>query len=179
MTTNKKPAPHLKDEFFTKHLPYEVHMLRTTYELARAARPAAEQDALAESFLLHARNLIEFFQDRPSCDFDPRMFTVSSYQLNKDFVAEQVLPRINRQISHLTVKRPTLAADRLGPRDWALILRALEEETARFIKALTADYAAKWSLPQQPGAEAPEPIAEKSPRTYVLQRANLTVAPRA
>lgn len=179
MTTNKKPAPHLKDEFFTQHLPYEISMLRATYELARASRPAAEHDALAESFLMHARNLIEFFQDRPSCDFDPRMFTIGSYQLNKDFVAEQVLPRINRQISHLTVKRTAREADKLGPRDWALILRALEEEISRFTKALSRDYAAKWS-PQQENAEAaPEPIADPAPpRSFVLRRANLTAPPR-
>jgi hypothetical protein len=173
VTTNKKPAPHLKEEFFSQHLPYEIDMLRATYELARAPKPAAEHDALAESFLMHARNLIEFFQDRPSCDFDPRMFTVGSYQLNKDFVAEQVLPRINRQISHLTVKRPSHDAEKLGPRDWALILRALEDEIARFTKALTRDYAEKWSPPEQP-IETPEPTPDPGPRTFVLRRANLT-----
>ena len=56
MTSNKKPAPHLKEEFFTQHLPYEIDMLRATYELARVPKPPAEHDALAESFLMHARN---------------------------------------------------------------------------------------------------------------------------
>jgi hypothetical protein len=178
VTTNKKPAPHLKEEFFTLHLPHEIDMLRATYELARASRPGAEHEALAESFLMHARNLIEFFQDRPTCDFDPRMFTVGSYQLNKDFVAEQVLPRINRQISHLTVKRTSRDADKLGPRDWALILRALEDEIGRFTKALTRDYAVKWAPPEQK-TEAPEPALDPvPPRSYVLQRANLTAQPK-
>jgi hypothetical protein len=177
VTTNKKPAPHLKEEFFTQHLPYEIDMLHATYELARASRSAPEHDALVESFLMHARNLIEFFQDRPSCDFDPRMFTVGSYQLNKDFVAEAVLPRINRQISHLTVKRMSRDADKLGPRDWALILRALEEEISRFTKALTRDNAAKWA-PQEK-AEAPEPAPDPvPPRSFVLRRANLTAQPK-
>ena len=178
MTTNKKPAPHLKEEFFTHHLPHEIEMFRATYELARAARPAAEHEALLESFLLHARNLIEFFQDRPSCDFDPRMFTSGSYQVNRDFVADSVLPRLNRQIGHLTVKRTTQEADRLGPRDWALILRALEEEIARFTRALSKDYAAKWAPQQPPKTEAPEPVAESNPRSFVLRRANLTAPPR-
>ena len=177
MTTNKKPAPHLKEEFFTHHLPHEIEMLRATYELARAARPPAEHEALAESFLLHARNLIEFFQDRPTCDFDPRMFTAGSYQLNRDF-AEGTLPRINRQIGHLTVKRTIQEADRLGPRDWALILRALEEEIARFTKALRKDYAEKWAPPPQPKAETPEPVADSNPSSFVLRRANLTAAPK-
>jgi hypothetical protein len=178
VTTNKKPAPHLKEEFFTHHLPHEIEMFRATYELARAARPAAEHEALLESFLLHARNLIEFFQDRPSCHFDPRMFTSGGYQLNRDFVADTVLPRLNRQIGHLTVKRTTQEADRLGPRDWALILRALEEEIARFTRALSKDYAAKWATQQPPKMEAPEPVAESNPRSFVLRRANLTAPPR-
>jgi hypothetical protein len=178
VTTNKKPAPHLKEEFFTHHLPHEIEMFRATYELARAARPAAEHEALLESFLLHARNLIEFFQDRPSCDFDPRMFTAGSYQVNRDFVADTVLPRLNRQIGHLTVKRTTQEADRLGPRDWALILRALEEEIARFTRALSKDYAAKWAPQQPPKTDAPEPVAESNPRSFVLRRANLTAPPR-
>src|SRR5262249_56115881 len=95
VTTNKKPAPHLKEEFFTQHLLYEIDMLRATYELARAARPGAEHDAMAESFLMHARNLIEFFQDRPSCDFDPRMFTVGTYQLHKDLISHPLFPSIH------------------------------------------------------------------------------------
>lgn len=182
MTTNKKPAPHLKEEFFTLHLPHEIDMLRATYELARAARPAAEHEALADSFLMHARNLIEFFQDRPSCDFDPRMFTGGSYPLNRDFVADTILPRINRQIGHLTVKRTAQEADKLGPRDWALILRALEEEIARFTKALRKDYAEKWSPHQQqqepPKTETLDPVTESSARSFTRRRANLTAAPK-
>ena len=178
MTTNKKPAPHLKEEFFTHHLPHEIEMFRATYELARAARPAAEHEALLESFLMHARNLIEFFQDRPSCAFAPPMFTSGRYQLNRDLVADTVLPRLNRQIGHLTVKRTTQETDRLGPRDWALILRALEEEIARFTRALSKDYAAKWAPQLPPKTETPEPVAESNPRSFVLRRANLTAPPR-
>ena len=175
MTTNKKPAPHLKEEFFTHHLPHEIEMFRATYELARAARPAAEHEALLESFLLHARNLIEFFQDRPSCDFDPRMFTVASYQLNKDFIADSVLPRINKQVSHLTARKVARDSDKLAPRDWALILRALEEETSRFGKALTSEYAAKWPFNQQRApAVAAKAAPAPAPSSFVLRRANLT-----
>lgn len=173
MTTNKKPAPHLKEEFFTEHLPYEVSMLRAAYELARAQKPAAEHNALVELFLLHARNLIEFYKDRPSCDFDPRMFTNASFQLNRDFIPDALAARINRQVSHLTAKRISQSADELGPRDWALILRALEEEMNRFAKALTKDYAEKWLLHQQkppPREAAPPP---SSPSSFVIRRANL------
>lgn len=180
MTSNKKPAPHLKEEFFTEHLPYEISMLRATYDLARAPKPAAEHNALVEAFLLHARNLIEFYKDRPSCDFDPRMFTNASFQLNRDFVADSLVARINRQTSHLTAKRISNAADELGPRDWALILRALEEEMNRFTKALTRDYAAKWLLQQQPAAAAKVAApTTSSPSTFVLRRANLSAQAQA
>jgi hypothetical protein len=173
VTTNKKPAPHLKEDFFNEHLPYEISMLRATYDLARAQKPATEHNAAVESFLLHARNLIEFFRDRPSCDFDPRMFTNAGYRLNKDFIADALALRVSSQISHLTARRISQAADELGPRDWALILRALEEETSRFVKALTKDYAAKWLLhqPQTPARVVPP---QESAQSFVLRRANLT-----
>jgi hypothetical protein len=174
VTTNKKPAPHLKEEFFAEHLPYEIDMLRATYELVRASKPPAEHSAVLESFLMHARNLIEFYKDKPSCDFDPRMFTVGSFQLNKDFIADSVLPRINKQVSHLTARKVARDSDKLGPRDWALILRALEEETNRFGKALTGDYAAKWPFNQQRAVAAPTTTPAPAPQSFVLRRANLT-----
>ena len=173
MTSNKKPAPHLKEEFFNEHLPYEITMLRAAYDLARANRPASEHNAMVDSFLMHARNLIEFYKDRPSCDFDPRMFTNASFQLNRDFIADSLATRVSAQISHLTTRRISQAADELGPREWALILRALEEETARFAKALTKDYAAKWLL-HQPRTPVRETAPQPSPQSFVLRRANLT-----
>jgi hypothetical protein len=175
VTSNKKPAPHLKEEFFNEHLPYEITMLRATYDLARANRPASEHNAMVDSFLLHARNLIEFFKDRPGCDFDPRMFTNASFQLNRDFIADSLSARIGAHVSHMTTRRISQAADELVARDWALILRALEEETARFVKALTKDYAAKWLL-QQPRTSPREAAAQANPQSFVLRRANLTKA---
>ena len=172
MTSNKKPAPHLKEDFFTEHLPYEISMLRATYDLMRAQRPAAEHNAFVLSFLLHARNLIEFYKDRPSCDFDPRMFTNASFHLNRDFISDGLVAKISKQTSHLTAKRISQAADELGPRDWALILRALEEETTRFVKSLTGEYAGKW-LMHQPQTAAKKERTEPSPATFVLRRANL------
>jgi hypothetical protein len=173
VTSNKKPAPHLKEEFFNEHLPYEITMLRAAYDLARANRPAAEHNAMVDSFLMHARNLIEFYKDKPGCDFDPRMFTNASFQLNRDFIADQLAGRVSAEISHLTTRRISQGADELGPREWALILRALEEETARFVRGLTKDYAAKWLL-HQPRTTAREAAAQANPQSFVLRRANLT-----
>jgi hypothetical protein len=173
VTSNKKPAPHLKEDFFNEHLPYEITMLRATYDLARANRPATEHNALVSSFLMHARNLIEFYKDRPGCDFDPRMFTTASFQLNRDFIADQLAARVTAHVSHLTTRRISQAADELGPREWALILRALEEETARFVKALTKDYASKWLL-HQPRTPARVVPSQESAQSFVLRRANLT-----
>jgi hypothetical protein len=178
VTTNKRPHPHAKEEFFSRVLPYEISMFRATYALARAPRPEAENRALVESFLLHARNLIEFFKDKPSCDFDPRMFTVASYQLDKDFIADAVLPRINAQISHLTVRRISSDAAKLGPRDWALIVRALDGEINRFRNALAADYRAVWPADSPAAATtAARPVPISEPRN-LLRRANHTPANR-
>ena len=174
MTTNKRPHPHAKEDFFTQLLPYEISMLRAAYDLARAPKAAAEHRAMVESFLLHARNLIEFFKDKPSCEFDPRMFTVGSYQLDKEFVADAVLPRINAQISHLTARRISSEAAKMGPRDWALIVRALESEINRFRSALTADYREKWSV--DPPVVAATSPADTGVQRSLLRRANHTPA---
>jgi hypothetical protein len=175
VTSNKKPAPHLKEEFFNEHLPYAISMLRATYDLARANRPASEHNAMVDSFLLHARNLIEFFKNRSGCDFDPRMFTSAGFQLSRDFISDSLSARISAHVSHLTTRRIAQAADELGPREWALILRALEEETARFAKALTKEYAARWLL-HQPRTSAREAASQANPQSYVLRRANLSKA---
>jgi hypothetical protein len=50
------------------HVPYEVHMLRGTYQrIFRPLVPALEDrianNAAIESFAIHARNLLEFFSN--------------------------------------------------------------------------------------------------------------------
>jgi hypothetical protein len=89
------------EEFFTDHLPYEINMLRVSFALlSTGVMGPALTNVLIESFCVHARNLIEFFKNKDSCDFDPRDFAIAAYQLEKRFLRDSILPKINNQISH-------------------------------------------------------------------------------
>ncbi len=49
-------------EFLGDHLPYEINMLRSTFTcLSLGVFTGALQNALIESYAIHARNLLEFF----------------------------------------------------------------------------------------------------------------------
>jgi hypothetical protein len=97
-----------------------------------------------ESLLIHARNLIEFFQTKKSCDCDPRWFTNVGYRLKKRFVRDTLLSGINQQIAHLTAKRTVVKGEKLSEVDWKEIVKAIETEIVRFQAALTPDYKAKY-----------------------------------
>lgn len=133
------------DEFFTEHLPYEIGMMRASI-LALATRQldGFETNAFIETFCLHARNLIEFFKRKESCDFDPRDFTVAGFKLHKRFIGDGALQRINRQISHLTKGRTADRAQKINGNERVEMLQAIEKEIDRFLQHLTPERRAMW-----------------------------------
>jgi hypothetical protein len=102
------------------------------------------------AFLNSSRLLIEFFRNKEACDFDPRFFTKSTYELKKKFIRDSIPGTINAQISHLSARRTKLNAEKIGPALRKEIYDALQSEVARFGQALHPDYAKKWpiKLPQ-------------------------------
>ncbi|BAM90859.1 hypothetical protein S58_48800 [Bradyrhizobium oligotrophicum S58] len=131
-----------------EHLPYEITLMRESYKLALIPKPWAEHNSFIVAFLNSSRNLIEFFKNKPSCDFDPRMFTRSTYQIEKRFLRDTILTEVNNQISHLTSKRTKVLNEKLGEKLWAELNANLESEISRFEKALTDEYKRIWKLPQ-------------------------------
>ena len=103
-------------------------------------------NANIEAFLIHARNLIEFFKNKAPCNFDPRLFTAPDYEPDGNFIDSSLEAKINQQISHLTAERTAIAEEQLGPDQWAKIKKAIEAEIARFEKALAPEYQAKWTF---------------------------------
>jgi len=139
-----KPKTPELEEFFGEHLPYEINMFRASYLLlGTGLLGAVLNNALIESFCVHARNLIEFFKTKDSCDFDPRAFTVQAYALNKRFIGDSILPKITNQISHLTVNRTSDNSKKIGSADRKAIAESVEREIARFKSNLTPDWLAK------------------------------------
>lgn len=133
-------------ECFSRHLPYEINMLRELYpELLSGHHSRLLHNAHIEAFLIHARNLIEFFKNKPPCDFDPRLFTDTSYEPNRNFINTDLLSKINQQVAHLTASRTANALKQLGPNEWLKIKNAIENEISRFEKSLLPIYKPTWN----------------------------------
>lgn len=143
---SKKPLPSQKEEFFTEHLPYEITLMKESYDLLLDPRPWAMHNALIVAFLNSSRLLIEFFKNKPSCDFDPRMFAKSTFQLNTQCVPNGTLSDINAQIMHLSAKRTKVSADKLDETFWKRTRDGLATEITRFERALHPDFQPKWPL---------------------------------
>ncbi|HXQ74021.1 MAG TPA: hypothetical protein VN844_26190 [Pyrinomonadaceae bacterium] len=134
-----------KKEFWEEHLPYEIDMMRAIYPVAVAGSPSrAVHNAMVEDFLLHCRNIIEFFKYNPPCDFSPIFFTDGTFKINKTFVNAKLYDKINQQISHLTAERTRVKTDKLGPSEWKILKDQIEGEIARMEAALSDDARRSW-----------------------------------
>lgn len=87
------------------HVAYELGMLRTTFAQFTASQPVS---ILAlESYLLHARNLIEFFWDgAPKRAMLPKHFGGTATR-DKDANFKAIHDEISQFLSHLTWDRVT------------------------------------------------------------------------
>ena len=87
----------------------------------------------------------------------------------------------NKRVENRKAMEAAMEAPTLDPAKIEAVrveqMKVADESSRRFTKALTRDYAAKWSLPQQK-PDTPEPVAASSPSSFVLRRANLTAPPK-
>jgi len=140
------------EDFFTHHLPYEYDMLRGAAALlaqlplpskTEKAEITIQRNSLIESCGIHARNLIEFFKNKDSCDFEPRYFTEQGYKLKKSFVRSTLVDKINYQISHLTRNRTRVAEEKLTGGDIIELVRVIGAEMDRMLRSLRRAWGAK------------------------------------
>jgi hypothetical protein len=137
-----KPNVAENSRFFDEHLLYEIQMFRFAYAALVSGSPAqAMANALIECFLLHSRHLIDFFKRKN--DFDPRTFT-TDFELNKRFVGDSALTRINGYVSHLSLARTKADASKIGAEERQEIFEAIERELVRFTAALRPEFKAQW-----------------------------------
>jgi hypothetical protein len=142
------PTP-IEIEIIQEHLPYEIDMLRATYQLLVATSPPAEviKNALIESFCVHARSLLDFFENRAnkSDDYAAQNFTSGfSVRINTSIDPLYTLrQKLNKQIFHLTGGRSVTGANKFDPgTDGTLVLRELEAEIGRFQTLLRSEFRA-------------------------------------
>ena len=118
-------------------LPYELMMLEQTF--VRLSFPQADgciTNALIESFCVHARQLIDFFENKKGVRAD--QFTNGTYKAaHLASVPRSVRKKLNRQIVHVTQKRTADRSEKIGPEERAHLLLTLVLEAQRFISLLS------------------------------------------
>ena len=99
------PAQIDLKKFVGEHVKYEIDMLRSTHECLRSRSwDWAVQNALIESFWIHARNLLEFFGKQKNAH-PVTSFCETSYAPLKFSSVRPLYRKICEQISHLKCGR--------------------------------------------------------------------------
>lgn len=112
---------------------YEVWMMRETAgRLARGEADTVIRNALLESFLIHARALVGFFDRRVKDDDIIARDYVPTWAETIPQSLRDECDRINKQVAHLTTTRHTAAVPE-KQHDVAAILQQLEDLIGRFL----------------------------------------------
>jgi hypothetical protein len=130
---------------FTADLPYEIDMLRHTYGrlLNHGPEDIVGQNALIESFCVHARNLLELFNGHNKA-IPVREMVVESYEPIR---LNALYGQISEQINHLSSRRE--GAEKInatGPQ----IIGFLEREISRFQDHLKPGFREKFRCQTNP-----------------------------
>lgn len=131
-------------EMARRHLAYELKMLRETGSALRGngIGPRSYQNAMLETFLIHYRNLLDFFyadkrrslsHDVRAADYvaDDRVWRRRRPRLDKE--SSENRERVNAQLAHLTYRRL-----KYPRRNWhdRRMLRQIEALLASFVAEL-------------------------------------------
>jgi hypothetical protein len=133
------------DDLMREHVPYEIWMMHETHDmvLTRAVVPRPLMNACLESFAIHARALIEFFNGRKGSD--ARYFTVGTYIPFKGGpIPSALTDKLNQQIPHITEKRFTTTHEKFNSRDMVALRALLDPEVEEFVRSMKASYVSIW-----------------------------------
>ena len=142
-----------RDLVMSDTLPYEIWMMHQTVELLALGifAPGPMQNALIESFAVHARTLIEFFKLKPNRqpdDADACDFTSPAYKrFSAGKVPQDIVDKINKQIAHITESRTVDPKEKLNGNGTDIVeLRLLlDAEIGEFKNHITPTYQAIWN----------------------------------
>jgi hypothetical protein len=138
---------------FTDHIAYEIRMLHFTYQFLRLDALAffnpIMANALIESFCIHARNLLEFFEETTS-ESDEQIcschFTEGDYKAFVDGELDGTLRgKLHAQVAHLSYNRTKDDKDKIQPADRDVLVQFLSKEVGHFFRHLKSPY--KESVP--------------------------------
>jgi len=149
-------------EAFEHHLVYEINMLRHTFVFLTIPAWSPElRNALIEAFCVHARNLVEFFDEKSATPGQSEGYLGAKHFSNgyepwKEGGPNKVLRnRLNRQISHLTYDRTSEKEGKIGPDEQIELFKLIQREIELFGKCLRDPYKASW-----PFSEASKPTID-------------------
>lgn len=114
-------------------------MLQSTVQVLNIK--SIEMNALIESFAIHARAFLEFFEVKKKQGYCASHFTVSEYQpqfVNK--LSKSTIDKLNTQIAHMTGARTSKQEEKLRGEDRAELLEAILNEVTEFKKALKPEF---------------------------------------
>lgn len=142
-----KPKQATNEEILGEHLPYELWMLRETY--ARLKSPPADdvlRNALIEAFCIHARQLLEFFDNKQGKH--AKDFTGGNYATaHLSGLTKPERDKLNTQIAHVTANRTINPAEKICHALRAKFLTALEREAQHFEGKLASEFQGMFKAP--------------------------------
>jgi len=142
-----KPSIATDEEILGIHLPYELEMLRATHE--RLDLPPADQvlcNTLIESFCLHARLLLEFFENKQGKR--AKDYTGGSYKAaHLASLTKAERNKLNTQIAHMSGQRTVDSSKKIGLSLRAKLITALEREANEFKNQLSSEFKQMFKWP--------------------------------
>lgn len=151
-------------DYMREHLYYEIEMLRFTHDRLKSPLGRLLANALMESFVVHARNLMDFFFNQ----FDPKCFSAADFLPDGHSAAQKVpfgdagkaYGLAHSQTLHLGQRRPTLDKDKVGPDDRQKLRDAIETKLPIFEAALLPQYKSIWDNAKKQADEVRKKQAE-------------------
>jgi hypothetical protein len=144
---------HKLQEVFNKHIPYEIGRLIEMYDLLlkpdpyrSVAEPTREtiDDALIVGFCIHAKNLVEFFEQKPHKHYAAAAdYTDQGYQpweIAHGTVAHELKGKLNNQLSHLSYERTEEPNEKIGVNERKQLLDMIHDQLVRWIGHLKPEY---------------------------------------
>ena len=129
--------PDVRQIILDDALPYELDMLEETFLLLQNPQPRGVGNALIEFLCLHARQLIDFFENGQGVHAEQLTAAGTYIPQDTPAISNALRTKLNTQIAHLTAKRTSVEADKIGEQDRELLLRQLVSESQRFANQLS------------------------------------------
>lgn len=127
------------------HVPYQIWMMRSTQEAlsAKTVCGAVCWNAHIESFAVHARSLVKFFNNTENGS-KARQFTDDYKPFANGSIPERLTRKLDWQIAHITEHRFNTDEEKLNIPDIEELRSFIDAETARFVEHLRPRFQEVW-----------------------------------